>query len=436
MSAGHRSLAPTDSAAIRQANLALVLREVRDRPRARARIAADVGITKGTASSLVAELESRGLVVIRDAMPEGSVGRPGQLVQLVPGRAIGLGFGIGVHYLGAALVDLADGTVASFRAPASTNSTPVEATVSTLVKMVHKACDHETLTKGDGLLAGVAVAVPGLVDSVSGIVRRAPVLGWRDVPLQDLLAEALRDRGLAVHVDNDANLAALAEHRSGSMAGTRDLIYLSGGASIGGGIFVDGHLLRGAAGYAGEVGHMNLVTDGTPADRVNGPYPWESTCGLDAFLEAAAAPGDDARDSSLDLDARLDLILERARAGDQRTLAAFRSVALSLGIGIANLVNIFNPAAVVLGGYFARVGEFLLEDVKAVISRHALTAGLSECAVALSSLGPLGGSTGAAQFVLDRVFANPTLVPAVGGTRSTISAPDHGARRNAGTLLP
>jgi predicted NBD/HSP70 family sugar kinase len=408
MSVGRPAL-PADNTAVRQANLALVLHEVRDRPRARARIAADIGMTKGTVSSLVTDLEARGLVVVGDGTPEGAVGRPGQSVQLVPSRVLGLGFSIGVHYLAGAIVDLAGVPVQEFRVTADAARSPVDAIVSKLVKLVARACDHELLTDGDSLAAGVAIAVPGLVDSRTGLVRKAPILGWHDVPLQDVMTAALRDRGLAVHVNDDGNLAALAENRQGSMAGTANMIYISGGESLRGGILVDGRILRGSSGFAGQVGHMKLTARDTGLEGRLGS--WESLCGLSAFLAAASPEGDEVRNSSLDLDARLDLVLQRARAGDKRTLRAFQTVSRHLGLGLANLINLFNPSAIVLGGYFARVGEFLLEGAKATAEKYVLAEDLGGCAIVLSSLGPSGGAIGAAQFVLEDVFANPALVP-------------------------
>jgi predicted NBD/HSP70 family sugar kinase len=213
-----------------------------------------------------------------------------------------------------------------------------------------------------------------------------------------------------VRVENDANLSAIAEWAMGAEARTADLVYLTGEVGVGGGVIVDGHLLRGADGLSGEVGHTAL---GNP-DAVCGCGRrgcWETVVGLAALLRAAADDDDPVHDPSRDLDTRLAEVARRADVGDERTLAALHSVGASLGAGAAVLINLFNPRVVVLGGYFAVLGRFLLPSLTEELRDRVFGPDLAGARVVLSTLGFTAAVRGGALQALDAVFDDPTLVP-------------------------
>jgi predicted NBD/HSP70 family sugar kinase len=171
-------------------------------------------------------------------------------------------------------------------------------------------------------------------------------------------------------------------------------------------VVTGGRLLRGSTGLAGEVGHLAL----TPGDAPCGcgrTGCWETVVGLAALLRAAADPGDPLRDAGRDLEDRLAELLARARAGDARTLAALADIGTGLGVGAAVLVALLDPAVVVLGGYFAVLGEFLLEPLTAALAQRV--PGPSR--VALSTLGFTAAVRGGAHVALQPVFSDPTTVP-------------------------
>jgi predicted NBD/HSP70 family sugar kinase len=212
-----------------------------------------------------------------------------------------------------------------------------------------------------------------------------------------------------INVDNDANLAALGEYAMGGVAGTSDLVYLTGETGVGGGVIVDGRLLRGAGGFSGEVGHIPLDPSGH-ACGCGRRGCWETMVGLAGLFRMAADETDSVRDPSLDLDQRLDVIRLRAEAGEARTVDALARVGAALGLGASVLVNVFNPRALVLGGYFASLGAFLLDPVMRELRGRVMAPDVGGCRVELSRLGFTAAARGGAHVAFESVLDDPTVV--------------------------
>ncbi|HEX2075994.1 MAG TPA: ROK family transcriptional regulator [Geodermatophilus sp.] len=391
-------------------NLGLVLRHLRDAgPRSRARIAQETGLNKATVSSLVAELVRRGLVSTGEVDREGTVGRPGVRVELDGHGVCGIGVELNVDYAAVLAMDLRGQVLLEQRVALDVPALGPERTLDCVADVVTAAIGR--VSAGGATPVGMTVAVPGLVRSAEGTVTLAPNLHWREVPVVAELGERLGRPAFPIHAENDANLSALAEYAMGSEARTPDLVYLTGEVGVGGGVMVAGQLLRGASGLSGEVGHMPL---GSP-DRVCGCGRrgcWETVVGLAALLHDAADEDDPVRDPARDLETRLAEIERRAAAGDERTLTALTRIGTQLGIGASILINVFNPQVLVLGGYFAVVGRYLMEPLIAELRPRVLGPELAGARVVLSTLGFTAAVRGGAHVALSSVFADPTLVPA------------------------
>lgn len=401
---------PADHAGLRKANLALVLRALRaDGPQSRARLARMTGLNKATMSSLVAELEQRRLVRL-GAVVGGAIGRPGQLVELRPRTVCGIGLEANVDYAAVAVLDLAGELVLHRRLPADVTALGAEEAVDLLAGLAAEA--RRTVEAMGGWVAGVTAAVPGLVDVDSGVVRLAPNLRWRDAAVVDQLSARLDLPAGRIAVDNDANLSAVAEHVAGVAAGATDLLYLTGEVGVGGGVIADGRLLRGATGFTGEVGHMPMDPGGAACGCGRNGC-WETQVGLAALLRSVAEEGDPVRDPSLDLEKRLATIAGRARDGEARTLAALERIGAALGVGASILVNILNPAAVVLGGYFAVLADWLIAPAERELAGRvvALGAEQSVCSLLPSDLGFTAAVRGGAYAAMEHVLTDPTLAP-------------------------
>lgn len=392
---------------MRRSNLALVLRHLRDAgPRSRATVAVETGLNRGTVSSLVSELIDRGLLREGQVERDGAVGRPGQTVELDGSGIGGIGVEINVDYVTAIVLDLTNTPVFEHRVALDVQALPPEAVLDAVTELALKAlaeCERRAI-----MPAGLTLAVPALVERADGVVTFAPNLHWTQVEAVEGLKHRLGRPGFPIQVDNDANLAALGEFAMGSRAGTPHLVYLTGETGVGGGVMVDGQLLRGAEGFSGEIGHMPL----NPGGHLCGCGRrgcWETMVGLAALLRMAAAENDPVRDPSLDLEQRLAVVSDRADAGEPRTLDALKLVGEALGLGASILVNVFNPRVLVLGGYFANLGAYLLEPMLAEL--HARVIAPDACEVVLSTLGFTAAARGGAHVALEAVLEDPTLVP-------------------------
>jgi predicted NBD/HSP70 family sugar kinase len=395
-----------DQLAVRRHNLAVVMDHLRvNGPASRARIAAETGLNKATVSSLVADLAERGLVAEGET-ERGAVGRPGLVIGLDTTTYVSLGAEISVDYVSVLAMNLPGDPVAERRVPLDTSRLTPEQILARLAALTRSVLDS---LADDVVVVGLTVAIPGLVETVSGIVHAAPNLGWREVPVAALLHELLDDPGIEIALDNEANLAALAERELRGTDAPDDFILLTGGAGIGGGLVTAGQLLRGTAGFAGEVGHIQVTPTGVTC-RCGRRGCWETVVGLNALLAAAAGPDDVVRDPSVDLDERLAELRTRAEQGDPRTLEAIAAVGVALASGAGTLLNVFNPRLLVLGGYFAVLRPWIEPGLREALDGEVFAPRSGGCRVEFSRLGYSAAVRGGAIAAASVVFENPSAL--------------------------
>jgi predicted NBD/HSP70 family sugar kinase len=250
------------------------------------------------------------------------------------------------------------------------------------------------------------VGVAGLVDA-DGVVRMAPNLDWRNVPLRDALTKALDDPGYPVTVDNDANLSAQAEHRFGPHAGIPDLVYLDGRLGVGAGIISAGQLLRGGRGYSGEIGHVQIDPAG-PACACGRRGCLEVFSGVGALIRKVA--GIDGQDE-IDLDPEVADVIRRAQAGEPAVLKALDELGRHVGQGAAIMANVANPDVVVLGGYYVPLAPWILAVAEAELRSRSVAPDTEGCRLFASTLGHGAAAIGGAASVLDVV--DPARLPAL-----------------------
>lgn len=398
-------LGAADQLALRRANLAQILRRLRDQgPRSRARLATELGMTRSAVSSLVTELVERGLVRT-GGLERGGVGRPGTAVQLDGRTVCGIGAEINVNHVSTMALDLSGNVMAEHRLSLDSNRLGAREVLDHLVTLV--TATEADVARCGAATVGLTVGVAGLIDSTNDVLTLAPNLDWRDVPVGAMVRDALRP-DYPVVIDNESNLAAMAETLPGDPE-RQDILVIFGEVGLGGGIVADGRLLRGRQGYAGEFGHM--IVD--PLGRRCGCGRigcWETVAGLRALLDAATDPDDPIRDPALALQARLAEINRRADLGDTRTLGALEQVGTWIGVGAAILTNVLNPAAIVLSGYFAEVGHHMRPAIEAQLLAGVLAPQAGGTRVELSTLGFTAAVRGGATLALESVFADPTRV--------------------------
>ncbi len=397
-----------DHQGMRRHNLGLILRRVaRHGPCSRPTIAAETGLNKATVWSLVGELIERGLLSQSSPTSSGSVGRPAGGVRLAGDGIAGLGLEVAEHHLIACAVDLTGGLRYHQVVPHDSKDSVAQAVVAQLGTMAALALhtlETERLTP-----VGLTVALPGLVDISKGVLFVGPNVGWSELPFAELLCQQLGAVGFPIRVDNDANLGALAELWEGAGRRLMDFVYLHGeiGTGVGAGIVAGGKLFRGLSGFSGEIGHMRLSRRG-PRCRCGSTGCLEMLTGWDELTRLAGMDGCEPGPGRADA-VRSELIA-RARAGERRTMHALAEVSRWLSMALTSVVNMLSPQAIVLGGHFADLGEWLVPRMERELQHNVLGAQWSKCRVLLSELGNKAVVRGAAALALQQVLADPTIV--------------------------
>jgi glucokinase len=338
----------------------------------------------------------------------------------VAGVAAGcvIGVDLGGTKLLAGAVD-ADGTVHH-----RTNRPALGLDPEGLVEMVAHAVEGVRTAVG-GEVAAVGFGIPCTFDLRTGMAIQAVNLPLFDIPFAELMVERL---GLPVFVDNDANCAVLAEARAGAGQGCSEVAMLTIGTGIGGGLLLRGEVYRGWIGGGAELGHMVVDAGGRPC---------QGNCPNRGCLESVASGTALVREVSLAVARRPDtalgralesgreltgpMVTELARAGDPVARDAIEVIGGWLGVGVANLVNIFNPEVVVVGGGVSEAGDLLLDPARAVVARRALRPGREVVRIEAAAFGAEAGMIGAAMLARERPEGVPSAVP--GGTRRAGGSP-------------
>ena len=261
-------------------------------------------------------------------------------------------------------------------------------------------------------VGAVGVGIPSTIDQPHGRAVSSVNIPLAGIDVRDHLATRF---GLPAAIENDANAAAVAEHRFGAGRGTRYMVMLTLGTGIGGGLILDGRLYRGAVGAAAELGHITLDLDGPPCQgtcpglgHLEALASGTATDGMARELAAERPDGDLGRAAAAGrvVDARLAVDLAAAGSGDARDL--LERVGSVLGEGIATLVNVFNPEVVVLGGGFARAGELLFEPARRVVAERALAPARDIVRIVPALLGAEAGLIGAGLVGFEALEQHPT----------------------------
>ncbi|NYI06610.1 ROK family transcriptional regulator [Allostreptomyces psammosilenae] len=393
-------------------NLRLVLAGIREAGHtSRSALAKRTGLTKATVSTLVEQLVAGGVVRESQDSGTGRVGRPATVLRLDTTTYIGLGAEINVDYSAACAVDLG-GSVRASRLVSADNrgSTPSQA----LHRVAELAMEVARQVTAEGLEPVAATLVlPGPVSS--GILRQAPNLGWEMVRAEALFGQVMGarrvgGRALPVSAENEADLAGLAELRTGAVRDLESFLYVSGEVGIGASLVVRGRVFTGYGGYAGELGHVPVSADG-PLCRCGARGCLEQYAGQEALLRAAGLAADEAaRAAGTVLGGGGDglrLLIERAQAGDGAVVAALGDAGQVLGMALAGVVNMLSPQAVVLGGIYAELAPWMAPRVNEELKARVVSRTWEDGRLRISELGGLAAVRGAALHSLSAVTENP-----------------------------
>jgi glucokinase-like ROK family protein len=390
--------------------LVVVLDEIRfGRSRSRSELVARTGLGRAIVARRVGELIERGLVTEGDVGPSTGGRPPRQLTFRADGGYIL------VADLGATSIDVAVTTLDGRILGHHDEPARIEAGPETALDRVDMLFDSLVRTTQGlpGRLWGIGIGVPGPVEFESGRPISPPIMpGWDGYAIRERFAARY---GAPVWIDNDVNVLALGEWRSGVAAGHANVLVVKIGTGIGAGIISDGHLHRGAQGSAGDVGHIQVTDDPAIVCRCGNIGCLEALAGGAALGRAGQAAAEDGRSARLQtaLDQRgavtAEDVARAASFGDPVAVALLGDAGRRVGSMLAGIVNFFNPSLIVIGGGVANSPDQLLAAIRETIYRRSLPLATRDLLVQRSSLGGLAGVIGASVMVGDQLFSRESL---------------------------
>jgi N-acetylglucosamine repressor len=370
----HKNMTPFagDQESLRQANLSRILIHLsQNAPTSRAVLAEMSGLNRATVTRLMRELIEHGLVQ-EIGLLTAREGHPSILLELDPEAGYMIGAEIELKFSSVVLTNLAAAIV--WRQEVLHNEGEAWETVwKNVIGLIQQAI--EKAGECNQCILGLGMSLPGLVNGGEGVLLFTPSTTWKNLPVRQWLLEKFH---FPIHVDNKANMGALCESYFGAARSGEYVLYIHLSDDVGAGIVVGQWIVAGAAGLAGNVGHMSIDPDGLLCACGNSGC-WEMYVSAPAVFQRVRQgiqAGTSTRLYEYGQDncdqLTIPIIVEAARHGDQVALAALQETAVFLGNGIMNLINILNPDKVVLGGYFCQAHEFMLPVVQEIVHKRTL----------------------------------------------------------------
>jgi glucokinase-like ROK family protein len=369
---------------LKQINKLLVLKTILDNKIiSRAKISRLVDLNKATVSNLTDELIKEGYVVEK-GYGKSKGGRRPVLLQVNKDVGSIIGIDLGVDYIHIILSNFVGEVIFEEYANMKMGEDK-EKLFGLLFNLIEKAIKKAPQTP-KGIL-GIGIGVPGIVEKESGTVLLAPNLKWQNVPLRSIVKQRFN---LPVYIDNEANAGALGEKWFGEWGKVTDLIYLSVGIGLGAGIIIDNKLFRGAAGFAGEVGHttINFQDDVCSCGNIGCLENFASERALLSVIKKLVKEGAEDRYISCENVDEItpSQIIQAAKDGSRVCRMAVLEVAEKMGIGVANLVNIFNPEIVIIGNKASFFGDLFIEKLREVVNQRSFIAQFYNLKIEVSKL--------------------------------------------------
>src|SRR3954467_12300409 len=353
----------------------------------RSALARSTGLSRTTISTLLAELIEQGLVAEgSDDTTRKGAGRPATVVRLDPSAGAAVSIDVGARHLAVAVGDLAHRVMAEhwMALPISHGAEEGMERATALVReMLDKAgVDHKSVI-------GVAMGLPAPISQPDGLVASSNILpGWAGVQIAEEMSARI---GMPVFIENDSNLGALAESAWGAGAGFDQLAYIKAATGIGAGLVQDGKLFRGPTGTAGEIGHTTVAEDG-PICRCGNRGCLELYAGGAALLDALHQSHPDVE--------TLEQVVELAHENHPACARVLADAGRPLGVAIANLINLFNPRRIIVGGELAGAGETVLAPMRVAAERSAVQAAVDAVEIVPGVLGQRAEVLGGLALVL------------------------------------
>lgn len=394
---------------LRRQNLAGIFRHLYENaPVSRIELARLTGLNKATVTNLIAELIKKEFIREVGITAGKRAGRREVLLDIDPGHGCLLSVEIGVGFISVACTDFAADVIWKHRETFEDRQPAF--VLDKTVELLEKAGRIGEETSGS--LQGIAIGIPGLIDQKSGKLLFAPNLNWRDVEIHSFLQKHFETK---IFIDNEATFAALGEKFFGVAKGFNNVLYISAGVGIGGGLIINGQLYNGASGYASEFGHMTMNPAGEICACGNAGC-WEtqaSQASLFREIKAAVSAGrptviNEMLNGNLN-GLSVEVIVEAARKNDCVALESLQKIGAFLGTGMDSLIKAFNPEIVVFGGILTLAGEFLLPAIKEELRKRRLPESGTETSVLLAHFGSDAAVMGGIAKIFQTILDNPVV---------------------------
>jgi len=383
-----------DQVLVKQINKMIVLNTIyKKRPISRAEIAKVTGLNKSTVSALVDELLTEELV-LEMGTGESQGGR--KPVNLSINKEVGniIGIDLGVNYILSIMTNFAGEIIWEKRIDLQhTHNSPGQR-IADLQNLIQETIENAFQTVRG--IIGIGIGVPGIVNYEQGLILSAPNLGWENIELRSIIEQKF---GVPVFIDNEANAGAIGEKWFGAGKRADEFLYISAGTGIGAGIIINNELYRGSRGLAGEIGHMTVSLDGIPC-----------SCGNTGCLEEYSSEKALFRYMKEHIcveELTIFNIIDNAIAGDDASRRAFEYVGKYLGIGVANLINAFNPQLVIIGNSLPLAGDILMDELRKEAEKRCFASKYFSVKILPSQLNMHACAMGAAALVISRLYASP-----------------------------
>lgn len=398
-----------DQLLVKQINKMLVLNTIyKEKPISRAETAKRTGLNKSTVSALVEELLSEGLI-LEIGTGESQGGR--KPINLSINKEIGsvIGIDLGVNYILSVLTNFAGQIIWEKRIIIKNIIDSPQQKIHDLFDLIKETITHAPATRRG--IIGMGIGVPGMVNYDKGYVLSAPNLLWENIKLKDIVEEEFH---IPTLVDNEANAGAIGEKWFGLGKKASEFLYVSAGIGIGAGIVINNELYRGARGLAGEIGHMTVDVHGIKCTCGNIGC-WEEYASEKAliryFKDNSAQYPDSILLSKVSTEYVDNLnilqIIDAAKKGDSLAIDGFKHIGYYLGVGVANLINAFNPACVVIGNVLPLAGDILMDELRKEVARRCFSSKYSNVKISSSELYMNACALGAVALVISRIYASP-----------------------------
>jgi predicted NBD/HSP70 family sugar kinase len=372
-------------------------------------IAKETGLSQASVTGITAELLKENLILEKSS-GESNVGRRPILLSLNPQGAIVVGVKLFIYQISVVIINFEAEIIDAYVLPLERRDYTPQTMAEQTAKAVHTCLWQANFSREQ--ISGLCISLPGWVDSRSGLIRYLPNYQWKNANLRDLVAEKLN---LPTYVDNDANTMAVAEQWFGEGRGIDNFLVVTLEYGIGMGAVINGQLYRGQTGVASEFGHT-VVNSSGPLCRCGKHGCIEATAGDNAILrdaENVICSGQWERDS--DKKITIDEIIQAAKDGQPQLTEIYRQAGIVLGKGIANLVQLYNPAKIIITGRGVLAGDLLFKSMFETIPDNLSTNPESTTEIVIQKWTDMDWARGAGTVVLQEIYKSPAhqIVPTI-----------------------